>query len=90
MPGRDDMPLFRSGDLLSDEQLRTEAEVAVAPQEGERRPDLDAARLWQSRDDGLLVRGVKPHSAAKSPRQPGVGHGDLGDERQVVCSKTRA
>jgi three-Cys-motif partner protein len=72
MPGRDDMPLFRSGDLLSDEQLRTEAEVAVAPQEGERRPDLDAARLWQSRDDGLLVRGVKPHSAAKSPRQPGL------------------
>jgi len=34
--------------------------------EGQRRPDLDAARLWRSREDGLLLRGVKPHSAEKS------------------------
>jgi three-Cys-motif partner protein len=66
MPGKDDMPLFRPEDLLSDEQLKAEAAAALAPQEGQRRPDLDAARLWQSRDDGLLVRGVKLHSAEKS------------------------
>jgi hypothetical protein len=61
------MPLFRSGDLLSDEQLRTEAEVAGRTAGGRAFvPYLDAARLWQSRDDGLLVRGVKPHSARKS------------------------
>ena len=61
------MPLFDPQSLLPDEELAAEAaEALVAPAEGERRTDLDAARLWRSRDDGLLVRGVKPHSAEKS------------------------
>jgi three-Cys-motif partner protein len=66
MPRQDDMPLFRPEDLLSDKQLEAEAAGALTPADGQRRPDLDAARLWRSREDGLLVRGVKPHSAEKS------------------------
>jgi three-Cys-motif partner protein len=59
-------PLFPDSERLSIAELRVEAEEAVSPGSGGRRPDLDAARLWTSRDDGLLVRGVKPHSARKS------------------------
>lgn len=66
MTQRDDMPLFDPGALLSEEQLAAEAAEALHPGGGHRHPDLDAARLWRSRDDGLLVRGVKPHSAEKS------------------------
>jgi three-Cys-motif partner protein len=66
MPGGEDSRLFEAADLLSEHELSTEAAEALAPAEGERHPDLDAARLWRSRDDGLLVRGVKPHSAEKS------------------------
>jgi three-Cys-motif partner protein len=60
------MPLFSAEALLSDEELAAEAAEALAPGEGERRADLDAARLWRSHEDGLLVRGVKPHSTEKS------------------------
>ena len=60
------MPLFDLGALLSEAQLAAEAAAALHPGGGGRNPDLDAARLWRSRDDGLLVRGVKPHSAEKS------------------------
>src|SRR4051812_15281080 len=66
MVQRDDMPLFDPAALLSDEELAAEVAEALHPEGGQRHPDLDAARLWQSRDDGLLVRGVKPHSADKS------------------------
>jgi three-Cys-motif partner protein len=66
MPRRDDMPLFEPEALLSDEDLAAEAAEALSPGQGQRHPDLDAARLWRSRADGLLVRGVKPHSAEKS------------------------
>lgn len=66
MPHREDIPLFDHDALLTDEDLAAEAAEALAPGAGERRPDLDAARLWRSGDDGLLVRGVKPHSAEKS------------------------
>jgi three-Cys-motif partner protein len=60
------MPLFDLGAMLSEEQLAAEAAEALDPGGGQRHPDLDAARLWRSRDDDLLVRGVKPHSAEKS------------------------
>jgi len=60
------MPLFDFDASLSDEQLEAEAAEALHPGHGQRHPDLDAARLWRSREDGLLVRGVKPHSAEKS------------------------
>lgn len=67
MPRADDHHrLFHSKDLLSDAELSREAATARAGEEVDRRADLDAARMWISRDDGLLVRGVKPHSAEKS------------------------
>lgn len=67
MPRQDDHHrLFRSEDLLSDAELSRDAAAARGAEELERRADLDAARMWVSRDDGLLVRGVKPHSAEKS------------------------
>jgi three-Cys-motif partner protein len=58
--------LFSPDDLLSRDELTAEARGALAPGEVERDRDLDAARMWISKDDGLLVRGVKPHSAEKS------------------------
>jgi three-Cys-motif partner protein len=66
MPRGGDIPLFDVDAQLSDEQLAAEADEALRPGEAQRHPDLDAARLWRSRDDGVLVRGVKPHSAEKS------------------------
>ncbi|MEA2358257.1 MAG: hypothetical protein QOI62_1517 [Solirubrobacteraceae bacterium] len=48
---------------MSSEELTAEAEGRL---EAKRQRDLDTARMWISADDGLLVRGVKPHSAAKS------------------------
>lgn len=66
MAAREDTPLFDRDALLSDEQLAAEQQAARRPGGGAADPDLDAARLWRSRDDGLLVRGVKPHSAEKS------------------------
>jgi three-Cys-motif partner protein len=66
MPRGEDARLFETEHVLSEQELAAEAAEALAPAEGERHPDLDAARLWRSRDDGLLVRGVKPHSAEKS------------------------
>lgn len=59
-------PLFDTASLLTDAQLNAEAAEALSPAAGASHPDLDAASLWTSRDDGLLVRGVKPHSARKS------------------------
>jgi three-Cys-motif partner protein len=50
-------------DLVSDAQIAADAEVALS---GRPQPDLDSARMWVSRHDGLLARGVKPHSAQKS------------------------
>jgi three-Cys-motif partner protein len=66
MPRGDDARLFEIENALSDQEFAAEAAEALAPAEGERHPELDTARLWRSRDDGLLVRGVKPHSAEKS------------------------
>jgi three-Cys-motif partner protein len=66
MPRGEEARLFNAEDLLSEQELDVEAAEALAPGEGQQHPDLDAARLWQSREDGLLVRGVKPHSAEKS------------------------
>jgi three-Cys-motif partner protein len=57
--------LFRPDDLLSQDELAADAEGARSPAV-ERDRDLDAAHMWISTDDGLLVRGVKPHSAQKS------------------------
>jgi len=62
----DDTRLFSPADLLSPAELTAEARGALSPGEVERNRDLDAARMWLSREDGLLVRGVKPHSAEKS------------------------
>ena len=58
--------LFSPADLLSAADLTTDAQGALAPGEVERDTDLDAARMWLSKEDGLLIRGVKPHSAQKS------------------------
>jgi three-Cys-motif partner protein len=66
VPGSEDSRLFEADDVLSERDLAAEAAEALAPAEAQRYPDLDAARLWRSRDDGYLVRGVKPHSAEKS------------------------
>jgi hypothetical protein len=62
----DEIRLFKPDDLLSTDELNADAAGALAPVESQRRADLDAAHMWISRDDGLLVRGVKPHSADKS------------------------
>jgi three-Cys-motif partner protein len=64
--GPEDTRLFSPADLLSPAEITADAKGALAPGEVERDRDLDAARMWLSREDGLLMRGVKPHSAAKS------------------------
>jgi three-Cys-motif partner protein len=64
--GQDDTRLFSPTDLLSQAELTADAKGALAPGEVERDHDLDAARMWISKEDDLLVRGVKPHSAQKS------------------------
>jgi three-Cys-motif partner protein len=66
MPGQDDeYRLFSLDDLLSAEQL--EAGKATASGEAlAKRPDLDSAEMYLSKEDHLLVRGVWPHSAKKS------------------------
>jgi three-Cys-motif partner protein len=61
-----DTRLFSPADLLSQAELTADAKGALAPGEVERDRDLDAGRMWLSREDGLLMRGVKPHSAAKA------------------------
>jgi three-Cys-motif partner protein len=66
MPRDDETRLFSPDDLLTRDELTADARGALAPCEVERDRDLDAARMWTSKDDGLLVRGVKPHSAEKS------------------------
>ena len=55
--------LFEPEDVVSQEELEADAEGAL---KGAARPQLDSAAMWISRDDGLLLRGVKPHSAEKS------------------------
>jgi three-Cys-motif partner protein len=62
----DETRLFSPDDLLSQDELTADQRRALAPAEAERDRDLDAAHMWVSKDDGLLVRGVKPHSAQKS------------------------
>jgi three-Cys-motif partner protein len=64
--GGDETRLFSPADLISAAELTADAQGALAPGEVERDRDLDAARMWLSNEDGLLVRGVKPHSAEKS------------------------
>src|SRR4051812_37346350 len=66
MAENDETRLFSLDDLLSADELTAEARGALSPAEVGRDRDLDAARMWTSKDDGLLVRGVKPHSARKS------------------------
>jgi three-Cys-motif partner protein len=66
MPRDDETRLFSPDDLLTRDELAADARGALAPGELERDRDVDAARMWTSKDDGLLVRGVKPHSAEKS------------------------
>jgi three-Cys-motif partner protein len=53
-------------DLLSVDEVRSDAAHALNPEDGRPNRDLDSARLWLSRKDGLIVRGVKNHSAKKS------------------------
>jgi len=62
----DETRLFSPDDVLSQDELTADARGALSPDEVERESDLDGARMWISKDDGLLVRGVKPHSAQKS------------------------
>jgi three-Cys-motif partner protein len=64
--GKDDLPLFKPDDLLSPQQLAEEEQGALGAVEGQPQRDLDRARMWVSKHDGVLVRGVKPHSAQKS------------------------
>lgn len=66
MSPKSDARLFEPDDLLTFDELKADAAGALAPGELERDRDLDAARMWKSRADGLLLRGVKPHSAEKS------------------------
>jgi three-Cys-motif partner protein len=64
---KDEQRLFDpERDLLSVEEVRKDAAQALNPEEGKSNVDLDSARLWLSRRDGLIVRGVKNHSAKKS------------------------
>lgn len=60
------MRLFEPSDLLTAADLLETADAALEPQKATVDSDLDSARLWISADDGLLVRGVKPHSADKA------------------------
>jgi|SRR5215211_2359789 len=53
-------------DLLSEEQIAADRAQALSALQSRHGPDLDRARMWTSRDDGRLVRGVKHHSAEKS------------------------
>jgi protein gp37 len=61
-----DPRLFEPEDVLSKDVLDADAQAAEDPRIGVPQDDLDAARMWRSPGDGLLVRGVKPHSAYKS------------------------
>jgi hypothetical protein len=66
MPGKDDSyRLFSVDDLLSAEQLEAGKATARGEHLG-KRPDLDSAEMYLSKEDHLLVRGVWPHSAKKS------------------------
>jgi hypothetical protein len=60
----DETRLFRPDDLLSRDELAADAEGARSPAAVERDEDLDAAHMWISKDDGLLVRGV-----SRTPRR---------------------
>jgi three-Cys-motif partner protein len=53
-------------DLLSEEEIAADREQALSVVGTRHGLDLDSARMWTSRDDGRLVRGVKHHSAEKS------------------------
>jgi three-Cys-motif partner protein len=57
--------LFSVDDLLSNEIIEA-GKASAREQNLGTRPDLDAAEMYLSRKDGLLVRGVWPHSARKS------------------------
>jgi hypothetical protein len=48
VPGSEDSRLFEADDLLSERELAVEAAEALAPAEGQRHPDLDAARLCEA------------------------------------------
>ncbi len=65
MGGSSEYRLFSVDDLLSNEVLQAGQATARGHHLGTR-PDLDAAEMYLSREDGLLVRGVWPHSARKS------------------------
>ncbi len=66
MAGRDDTyRLFSVEDLLTNEQIEAGKATASGERLG-RRPDLDSAEMYLSKEDHLLVRGVWPHSARKS------------------------
>ena len=57
--------LFSVEDLLTSEQMEA-GEATASGQRLGARPDLDSAKMYVSKDDHLLVRGVWPHSAKKS------------------------
>lgn len=61
----DKQRLFSVEDLLTSQQIEAGKATARGEQPG-RGPDLDSAEMYLSKDDGLLVRGVWPHSARKS------------------------
>jgi three-Cys-motif partner protein len=66
MARRDDKyRLFSVDDLLTNEQIEAGEATARGERLG-RRPDLDSAEMYLSKDDHLPVRGVWRHSARKS------------------------
>lgn len=61
------LPLFGPSDRIDRDALVREQQAIIdgrlAP-----RPDLDSASMWTSRNDGLLTRGIKPHSHEKAEK----------------------
>lgn len=57
--------LFSVDDLLTEQEIAAGEATARGEQPG-RRSELDSAQMYLSKEDGLLLRGVWPHSAKKS------------------------
>jgi three-Cys-motif partner protein len=57
--------LFSVEDLLTSQQIEA-GKATASGKPVSRRPDLDSAEMYLSKEDHLLMRGVWPHSAKKS------------------------
>jgi three-Cys-motif partner protein len=62
---KQDFRLFTPDDLVDTDAMAAAAQGARAP-DGRPQRELDSADMFISAEDGLLVRGVLPHSAEKS------------------------